>query len=75
MKKSLEWLNRKLNFVFQYLVLLIATNFWINFMLVEEVYKMKSVVFHALVLMLGLAAAIYAICFICKWYREEYESG
>jgi hypothetical protein len=61
--------------VFQYLVLLIATNFWISFMLVEEVYKIKSVVFHALVIVLGLVAAIYAICFICKWYREEYESG
>jgi hypothetical protein len=67
MRKSLEWLNRKINFVFQYLVLLIATNFWISFMLVEEVYKMKNIVFHALVLMLGLAAAVYAICFICKW--------
>jgi hypothetical protein len=61
--------------VFQYLALLIATNFWISFMLVEEVYKIKSVVFHALVIVLGLVAAIYAVCFICKWYREEYESG
>jgi hypothetical protein len=74
MRKSLEWLNRKINFVLQYLALLIAANFWISFMLVEEVYKMKSVVFHALVIVFGLAAAIYAICFICKWYREEYES-
>ena len=74
MKKDLEWLNKKINFVFQYLVLLIIVNFWISFMLVEEVYKMKSAVFHVLVLMLGLVAVIYAICFICKWYREGQPS-
>jgi len=74
MKKDLEWLNKKINFVFQYLMLLIFTNFWISFMLVEEVYKIKNIMFHALVLMLGLAAAIYAICFICKWYKEGQPS-
>jgi len=68
-----ELLNKKINFVFQYLMLLIATNFWISFMLVEEVFKIKSIVFHTLVFVLGLAAMVYAICFICKWFKE-YES-
>jgi hypothetical protein len=74
MKKSLEWLNKKINFVFQYLVLLIAVNFWISFMLVEEVFKIKNIIFHALVFVLGLVAAAYAIYFIYKWYREGYDS-